>query len=115
MGLLEFNNISSDPKHKPPPLGTCEIWIGSFKSDDPDHSRLDELDEESLLKRDRVGVVYMSLIPNESNVPGFDPSGISTWRRDVAAEESQQWLEVAEANLVESREIEGSREGREGA
>lgn len=96
--------LSSGPRDQNPALSSCEVWIGSSKSEDPDNSRLDDLDEEALLERDGIGVVYMPLVPNEANVPGFDPFIISTWRRDVTAEESQQLLEVAEANFVESKE-----------
>ncbi|OBZ72357.1 Cytosolic phospholipase A2 [Grifola frondosa] len=86
------------------PLSSCEVWIGSSTSDGADSSRLDDLDEEALLQRDGIGVVYLPLVPNEQRVPGFDPFVVSTWRREASAEESQKLLDVAEANFTESRE-----------
>lgn len=61
-----------------------------------DSSRLDDLDEDALLKRDGIGIVYIPLAPNEARVPEFDPFVVSTWRREVTAEESQALLDVAE-------------------
>ena len=52
----------------------------------------------ALLQRDGIGVVYIPLVPNERRVPGFDPLGISTWRREVSPEESQRLLDVAEVS-----------------
>lgn len=72
------------------------MWIGSSESNETDSSRLDDLDEDALLKRDGIGVVYIPLAPNEARVPGFDPFVVSTWRREVTAEESQALLDVAE-------------------
>jgi phospholipase A2 len=48
------------------------------------------------MRRDGIGIVYMPLVPNESKVPGFDPFIVSTWRRELAPEESQKLLDVAE-------------------
>ena len=75
------------------------MWIGSSESDESDSSRLDDLDEDALLKRDGIGVVYIPLAPNEARVPGFDPFVVSTWRREVTAEESQALLDVAQVNM----------------
>ncbi|KAI9069393.1 FabD/lysophospholipase-like protein [Trametes sanguinea] len=86
------------------PFSACEVWIGSSKSGDKVSARLDDLDEAALLQRDGIAVVYIPLMPNERHVPGFDPFSISTWRREVASEESQQLLDVAQANFSESRE-----------
>ena len=76
----------------------CEVWIGSSESNESDSSRLDDLDEDSLLRRDGIGVVYIPLAPNEARVPGFDPFVVSTWRREVTAEESQALLDVSEVS-----------------
>lgn len=84
------------------PLRGSEVWIGSSKSSKDISSRLDDLDEDALIKRDGIGVVYIPLVPNERKVPDFDPSTISTWRREVAPEESQALLDVAEANFSDS-------------
>ncbi|KAI0078788.1 FabD/lysophospholipase-like protein [Panus rudis PR-1116 ss-1] len=79
------------------PLSSCEVWIGTSRSSENEaSSRLDDLDEEALLRRDGLGVVYIPLAPNERKAPGFDPFTISTWRREVAPEESQSLLDVAE-------------------
>ncbi|KAI0746311.1 FabD/lysophospholipase-like protein [Daedaleopsis nitida] len=88
------------------PLSTCEVWIGSSRTADADKvsARLDDLDEAALLERDGIAVVYIPLVPNERRVPGFDPFAVSTWRREVSREESEQLLRVAEANFEESRE-----------
>ncbi|CDO78125.1 hypothetical protein BN946_scf184725.g4 [Trametes cinnabarina] len=87
-----------------PPFSTCEVWIGSSKSGDKVSARLDDLDEAALLQRDGIAVVYIPLMPNDRRVPGFDPFSISTWRREVSPDESQQLLDVAQANFSESRE-----------
>lgn len=92
------------PSPRQHPLRSCEVWIGSSESNEADSSRLDDLDEDALLKRDGIGVVYIPLAPNEARVPGFDPFIVSTWRREVTAEESQALLDVAEANFTDSRE-----------
>ncbi|KAJ8456031.1 hypothetical protein ONZ51_g12279 [Trametes cubensis] len=101
-------NITDDEKRTsdlPPPLSSCEVWIGSSQSADSEVSaRLDDLDEAALLRRDGIAVVYIPLMPNERRVPDFDPFSISTWRREVSQEESQRLLDVAEANFMESRE-----------
>lgn len=94
---LLTRSLSDEPK--PPSksaLNTCEVWIGSSKSTDEASARLDDLDEAALLKRDGIAVVYIPLMPNDRRVPGFDPFSVSTWRREVAAEESQNLLDVAE-------------------
>lgn len=82
----------------PARLRTCEVWIGSSDSNvsDDDTTRLDDLDEDALLRRDGIGVVYIPLAPHEERVPGFDPFVVSTWRREVEAEQSQKVLDVAE-------------------
>ncbi|KAH9855478.1 FabD/lysophospholipase-like protein [Lenzites betulinus] len=92
------------PSESPSHLSACEVWIGSSKSSDEVSARLDDLDEAALLQRDGIAVVYIPLMPNEGRVPGFDPSSISTWRREVSLAESQNLLDVAEANFSESRE-----------
>lgn len=61
---------------------------------------MDDLDEDALLLRDGIGVVYIPLAPNESRVPGFDPFVISTWRREVSLEESQALLDVAQVCIT---------------
>ncbi|KAK7690859.1 hypothetical protein QCA50_005961 [Cerrena zonata] len=85
-------------------LNACEVWIGSSKSAEGESSRLDDLDEDTLRECDGIGVVYIPLGPNEKQVPGFDPSTISTWRREVTLTESQALLDVAEANFSDSAE-----------
>ena len=74
------------------------MWIGSSESNEADSSRLDDLDEDALLQRDGIGIVYIPLAPNDTRVPGFDPFVVSTWRREVTAEESQAILDVAEVS-----------------
>ncbi|KAJ3554539.1 hypothetical protein NM688_g3054 [Phlebia brevispora] len=85
-------------------LRTCEVWIGSSSADAEGSSRLDDLDEDALLTRDGIGVVYIPLAPNELKMPGFDPFVISTWRREVSVEESQALLDVAQANFEHSKD-----------
>ena len=79
-------------------LSTCEVWIGSSRSEDGASARIDELDEAALLQRDGIAVVYIPLMPNDRRVPGFDPYSISTWRREVSPDESQKLLDVAEVS-----------------
>ncbi|KAG8749919.1 hypothetical protein FRC14_000955 [Serendipita sp. 396] len=85
-------------------LQACSIWIGSSKSSEADQSRFEDLTEEELAERDGIGIVYMPLIPNEKVAPGWDPSGISTWRREMDLEETQRLLDVAKANMLEGDE-----------
>ncbi|KAG8842230.1 hypothetical protein FRB91_004298, partial [Serendipita sp. 411] len=85
-------------------LQACSIWIGSSKSSEADQSRFEDLTEEELAERDGIGIVYMPLIPNEKVAPGWDPSGISTWRREMDPEETQRLLDVAKANMLEGDE-----------
>lgn len=87
------------PSESPSHLSACEVWIGSSKSSDEVSARLDDLDEAALLQRDGIAVVYIPLIPNEGRVPGFDPSSISTWRREVSLAVSQNLLDVAEVRI----------------
>ncbi|KAI0346554.1 FabD/lysophospholipase-like protein [Trametopsis cervina] len=84
-------------------MSTCEVWIGSSQHDASDSSRLDDLDEDALLRRDGIGIVYVPLAANDARVPGFDPFSVSTWRRELRAEESQGLLDVSEANFGHSQ------------
>ena len=65
--------LDDDEPPRPYPLKSCEVWIGSSQSNETDSCRLDDFDEDALLKRDGIGVVYIPLAPNEARVPGFDP------------------------------------------
>lgn len=91
-------------------LASCEVWIGSSESNASDSARLDDLDEAALLRRDGIGIVYIPLAANEARVPGFDPSTVSTWRREVTAAESQALLDVAEVNASRSLHARASAE-----
>lgn len=95
--LLERPENNELPRQSP--LRSCEVWIGSSDSNETDSSRLDDLDEDALMKRDGIGIVYIPLAPNEARVPGFDAFVVSTWRREVTAEESQAILDVAEVSI----------------
>ena len=70
-----------------------------------DSSRLDDLDEDALLRRDGIGIVYIPLAPNENQVPGFDPFVLSTWRREVTADESQALLDVAKVSSASLQSV----------
>lgn len=100
--LIPFDTVhllaSSEGSARPAALSACEVWIGSSRSTETEPSRLDELDEAALLRRDGIGVVYIPLAPNEEKVPGFDPFSVSTWRREVTTDESQSILDVAEVS-----------------
>ena len=74
----------------------CEVWIGSSQADADSSSRLDDLDEDALLQRDGIGVVYIPLAPNDTKVPNFDPAALSTWRTEVSEPESQAMMDVAQ-------------------
>lgn len=58
-------------------------------------SNFDELTDEELAQRDGIGIVYMPLIPNSTAAPGWDPSVISTWRREMDPDETNKLLDVA--------------------
>ena len=77
----------------------CSIWIGSSKTDDEgaDQPSFDDLTEKQLAERDGIGIVYMPLLPN-AVAPGWDPSTISTWRREMDVGETEKLLEVAKVN-----------------
>jgi phospholipase A2 len=81
------------------PIASCSIWIGSSRDADADQSRFEGLSEEELLTRDGIGIVYMPLVPNR-NVPGLDPTLISTWRREMDPEETEKLLTVAKVWLL---------------
>lgn len=93
-------NVEVPSSDEEPPIGTghpiasCSIWIGSSLDADVDQSRFEELSEEELVKRDGIGIVYMPLVPNPK-VPGLDPTLISTWRREMDPEETENLLTVA--------------------
>ena len=76
------------------PIASCSIWIGSSQDADTDQSRFEGLSEDELVKRDGIGIVYMPLVPNP-NVPGLDPTLISTWRREMDPGETEKLLTVA--------------------
>ena len=93
-------DVESASSDEEPPIGTrrpivsCSIWIGSSQDGDADQSRFEDLSEDELVKRDGIGIVYMPLVPNP-NVPGLDPTLISTWRREMDPEETEKLLTVA--------------------
>lgn len=80
-------------------LEACLIWIGSSKDTDADQSRFDDLTDEELAQRDGIGIVYMPLIPNASAAPDWDPSIISTWRREMDPNETEKLLSVAKVSI----------------
>jgi cytosolic phospholipase A2 len=86
----------------PRSIQACSIWIGSSKdstsASEEVSGRIDELTEEELAQRDGIGIVYMPLVPNPSVEPGWDPSGISTWRREMDPEETDRLLRVAKVS-----------------
>ncbi len=57
---------------------------------------MDELEEQDLLKRDGIAIVYNPLIPNDSAIPDFDPMEISTWAMSMTEDETSKLLSVAE-------------------
>lgn len=98
----EFGTDKQKDLESPPPpssASSCEVWIGATGTDGSESSsRLDDLEEEELSQRDGIGIVYVPLVPN-SAIPDFDPSSISTWRREVLPDESQNLLDIAQANM----------------
>ena len=95
VGLLGRDDHDGAPSS----LQSCEVWIGSSESSESDSSRLDDLDEDALLERDGIGIVYIPLAANDDELPGFDPFSVSTWRRELTEEESQALLDVSEVRL----------------
>ncbi|KLO19485.1 FabD/lysophospholipase-like protein [Schizopora paradoxa] len=87
-------------------LKASTIWIGSSTGPDKDEvsSMMDELEEQDLLKRDGIAIVYNPLIPNDNAVPNFDPMEISTWAMSMTEDETSKLLSVAEANFIEGQE-----------
>ena len=89
------NSAESDRTQSLPQRG-CEVWIGSSQADAAASSRLDDLDENALLQRDGIGIVYIPLSANYAKGPNFDPSSLSTWRTEVSQRESQAMMDVAQ-------------------
>lgn len=78
----------------PRPIGACNIWMGSSTgSQEP--TPLEKLEEEDLMRRDGIAIVYNPLIPNKV-VPEFDPMGVSTWLFSMEKEESEKLLKVSQ-------------------
>lgn len=78
----------------PRPIGACNIWMGSSTgSQEP--TPLEKLEEEDLMRRDGIAIVYNPLIPNKV-VPDFDPMGVSTWLFSMEKEESEKLLKVSQ-------------------
>lgn len=90
-------DISLASGSKSRPISSCTIWMGS-SSGSQESSKMDELEETDLLKRDGIAIVYNPLIPNDV-VPDFDPFGISTWRLQMDRDETEKLLTVAEVCL----------------
>jgi len=88
------------PKTK---LKASTIWIGSSSTVEVS-SVMDELEEQDLLKRDGIAIVYNPLIPNDSAIPDFDPTEISTWAMSMTEDETSKLLSVAEANFIEGQD-----------
>ncbi|TDL24273.1 FabD/lysophospholipase-like protein [Rickenella mellea] len=83
-------------------MSACTIWMGS-STGSQESSKMDELEEQDLLKRDGIAIVYNPLIPNDV-VPNFDPLGISTFKTQMDRVEVEKLLKVSEANFSEGRE-----------
>lgn len=80
-------------------LKASTIWIGSSSTGDDESeisSAMDELEEQDLLKRDGIAIVYNPLIPNDNAVPDFDPMDISTFALSMTEDETSKLLSVAE-------------------
>lgn len=56
---------------------------------------MDDLQEEDLLKRDGIAIVYNPLIPNDA-VPGFDPLEIGTFILRMDRDKTEKLLAVSE-------------------
>ncbi|THH07987.1 hypothetical protein EW145_g3015 [Phellinidium pouzarii] len=75
-------------------MSPCTIWMGS-STGSQESSRLDDLEEQDLMARDGIAIVYNPLIPNDT-VPGFDPMSVSTWCFSMEKEETEKLLRVSE-------------------
>ncbi|PVF94664.1 FabD/lysophospholipase-like protein [Serendipita vermifera] len=105
----EGSSTSEAPRDlaSPRSIQACSIWIGSSKESTSENisDRIDDLTEEELAQRDGIGIVYMPLVPNPNVQPvGWDPSGISTWRREMDPDETDRLLRVAKMNFLEGDE-----------
>lgn len=83
-------NTSTDTESR---LSGCAIWIGSSKEDDLS-TYLDKIEQQELLRRDGIAIVYIPLISNPS-VSDFDPLSISTWRSQMDEQDSDQLLQIS--------------------
>ena len=59
--------------------------------------KLEKLEEEDLMRRDGIAIVYNPLIPNDV-APGFDPMDVSTWLFSMEKKDSEKLLKVAEVS-----------------
>lgn len=84
------------------PMSASTIWMGSSTGAQvasSTSSLLDKLEEQDLMQRDGIAIVYNPLIPNDA-VPGFDPMSVSTWSFSMGREESEKVLKVAEVSCA---------------
>jgi phospholipase A2 len=65
---------------------------------------MESLEEQDLLNRDGIAIVYNPLVPNENVAPGFDPMSVSTWVVRLDKEEAEKLGKVAEANFLDGRD-----------
>ena len=64
---------------------------------------MDELEEQDLLTRDGIAIVYNPLIPNDQATeaePGFNPMEVSTWSVAMGRTESMSLKSVAEVSTT---------------
>lgn len=76
------------------------IWIGSSSVPSSSTSSLVEsLEEQDLLQRDGIAIIYNPLVPNENAVPNFDPMDVSTWVVRMDKEEAKLLARVSEVSV----------------
>lgn len=96
---------SRDPRGIP----SSTIWIGSSTpSPSSTASLMESLEEEDLLHRDGIAIVYNPLVPNDAVAPGFDPMNVSTWVVRMDKEEAEILGRVAEVSVFMHTQIRAS-------
>ena len=100
------------PESQPtePPLGKCNIWIGSTREEEAKSCRNDDPTVEDVAKRDGIALAYIPLKGKLKVDPSDDADGKepedkdvadvwSTWRFEYSKKETERLVELARGNF----------------
>ncbi|BGP26941.1 hypothetical protein Rt10032_c20g6336 [Rhodotorula toruloides] len=83
---------------KEPPLGKCNIWIGSTSQSQAATCRNDKPTVDDVLTRDGIALAYIPLSPDETFPNPLEV--FSTWKFDYTEEETDKLIRLAKANFT---------------